>query len=106
MVIAVGMFLIVGSECIAADEIKVGAVQPVTGRFAFAAVGSLTAGATDVMTAWRPAVEGGIETADSSVRLFPLDEMLAETTHLLDGSSPVTQARLARMRAAQGVLGL
>ena len=76
------------------------------GRFAFAAVGSLMAGATDVMTAWRPADDGGIETADSSVRLFPLDEMLAETSHLLDGSSPVTQARLARMRAAQGVLGL
>ncbi len=76
------------------------------GRFAFAAVGSLMAGATDVMTAWRPAVDGGTETADSSVRLFPLDEILAETTHLLDGSSPVTQARLSRMRAAQGVLGL
>ena len=76
------------------------------GRFAFAAVGALLVGATDVMAAWRPAIEGGTETADSSVRLFPLEEMLAETNRLLDGSSPVTEARLARMRAAQGVLGL
>ena len=76
------------------------------GRFAFGAVGSLMAGATDVMVAWRPAVEGGTETPDSSVRLFPLEDMLAETTRLLDGSSPVTQARLQRMRAAQRVLAL
>lgn len=76
------------------------------GRLAFAAVGSLLQGASDVMTAWRPAVEGGLETADSSVRLFPLEEMLAETARLLDGSSPVTRARLARMQAAQDILSL
>lgn len=76
------------------------------GRFAFAAVGALLSGASDVTVAWRPAIEGGIETSDSSVRLFPLDEMLAETARLLDGTSPVTQARLQRMRAAQNVLGL
>jgi hypothetical protein len=58
------------------------------------------------MVAWRPAIEGGTETADSSVRLFPLEEVLAETARLLDGSSPVTRARLQRMRAAQDVLGL
>jgi 6-phosphofructokinase 1 len=76
------------------------------GRFAFAAIGALLEGATDVMVAWRPAVEGGVETADSSVRLFLLSEMLEETARLLDGTSPVTMARLRRMKAAQGVLGL
>ena len=76
------------------------------GRFAFAAVGALLEGATDVMVAWRPAVDGGAETSDSSVRLFPLAEMLEETARLLDGTSPVTVARLRRMKAAQGVLGL
>lgn len=76
------------------------------GRFAFAAVGALLEGATDVMVAWRPAVAGGSETPDSSVRMFPIAEMLEETAHLLDGTSPVTQARLRRMKAAQGVLGL
>jgi 6-phosphofructokinase 1 len=76
------------------------------GRFAFAAVGALLGGAADVMVAWRPAIEGGTETADASVQLFPIAEMLAETSRLLDGTSLVTQARLRRMRAAQGVLGL
>ncbi len=76
------------------------------GRFAFAAVGALLEGTTDVMVAWRPAVDGGTATPDSSVRLFSLAEVLAETARLLDGTSPVTQARLERMKAAQGVLGL
>lgn len=38
MIMGMGMFCSVGVECIAADEIKVGAVQPITGRFAFAGV--------------------------------------------------------------------
>jgi 6-phosphofructokinase 1 len=76
------------------------------GRFAFAAIGALLQDATDVMVAWRPSLAGGAETPDSSVRLFPMADVLAETSRLLDGTSPVTQARLQRMRAAQGVLGL
>jgi branched-chain amino acid transport system substrate-binding protein len=36
MILCVGMFTAIGPECFAADEIKVGAVQPITGRFAFA----------------------------------------------------------------------
>ncbi|MDX2501564.1 MAG: ABC transporter substrate-binding protein [Deltaproteobacteria bacterium] len=38
MMIAIGLFLFAGVEGFAADEIKVGAVQPITGRFAFAGV--------------------------------------------------------------------
>ena len=38
MVIAIGLFLFAGVEGFAADEVKVGAVQPITGRFAFAGV--------------------------------------------------------------------
>ncbi|MEJ2283147.1 MAG: ABC transporter substrate-binding protein [Desulfobacterales bacterium] len=57
MVIAVGMFLIVGSECFAADEIKVGAVQPITGRFAFAGV-QINAGLEDALMMANE--EGGI----------------------------------------------
>jgi branched-chain amino acid transport system substrate-binding protein len=37
-IIAMVMFSTIGFECFAADEIKVGAVQPITGRFAFAGV--------------------------------------------------------------------
>jgi branched-chain amino acid transport system substrate-binding protein len=36
MIIAIGLFSFAGVDCFAADEIKVGAVQPITGRFAFA----------------------------------------------------------------------
>jgi len=57
MAIAVGMFLIVGSECFAADEIKVGAVQPITGRFAFAGV-QINAGLEDALMMANE--EGGI----------------------------------------------
>ena len=32
VMMTIGMFLSTGSNCFAADEIKVGAVQPVTGR--------------------------------------------------------------------------
>ncbi|MEJ2169355.1 MAG: ABC transporter substrate-binding protein [Desulfobacterales bacterium] len=38
MILALGMFAFGGVNCLAADEIKVGAVQPITGRFAFAGV--------------------------------------------------------------------
>jgi len=57
MLIAVGMFLIVDSECFAADEIKVGAVQPITGRFAFAGV-QINAGLEDALMMANE--EGGI----------------------------------------------
>jgi branched-chain amino acid transport system substrate-binding protein len=38
MILALGMSAFAGVNCYAADEIKVGAVQPITGRFAFAGV--------------------------------------------------------------------
>ena len=38
MILAIGIFSVSGFDCFAADEIKVGAVQPITGRFAFAGV--------------------------------------------------------------------
>ncbi len=38
MILAIGLFSASGFDCFGADEIKVGAVQPITGRFAFAGV--------------------------------------------------------------------
>ena len=38
MILALGMFAFGGGNCLAADEIEVAAVQPITGRFAFAGV--------------------------------------------------------------------
>jgi len=57
MVLAVAMCLSVGVQCFAADEIKVGAVQPITGRFAFAGV-QINAGLEDALMMANE--EGGI----------------------------------------------
>jgi len=57
MVVAVAMFLTFGVESFAADEIKVGAVQPITGRFAFAGV-HINAGLEDALMMANE--EGGI----------------------------------------------
>ena len=57
MIVTIGFFLLTGSECFAADEIKIGAVQPITGRFAFAGV-QIHEGLKDVLTMANE--EGGI----------------------------------------------
>jgi branched-chain amino acid transport system substrate-binding protein len=57
VVVAVGMFSLGGVNCFAADEIKVGAVQPITGRFAFAGV-QINAGLEDALMMANE--EGGI----------------------------------------------
>jgi branched-chain amino acid transport system substrate-binding protein len=57
LIVAVGFFLFTGAECFAADEIKVGAVQPITGRFAFAGV-QINAGLEDALMMANE--EGGI----------------------------------------------
>ena len=48
ILIAMGVILSTGIGCFAADEIKVGAVQPLTGRFAFAGV-HINAGLEDAL---------------------------------------------------------
>ena len=57
MIVAIGLFLFAGVDCFAADEIKVGAVQPITGRFAFAGV-QINAGLEDALMMANE--EGGI----------------------------------------------
>ena len=65
----------------------------------------LLAGKTDKMVGWN-LTELGEPTSDSWIRLFSLESVLAETAALLDGSSAVTQDRVRRMEAIQGVLSL
>ena len=77
----------------------------VANRLAHAAVNALLDGKTGMMTAWQPP-GGGEKTVDHAVRLFPFAQVLEETRALLDGSSPVTQARVALMEKAAGVLAL
>lgn len=80
--------------------------RAVAGRLGFGAISALLAGATDEMVGWQSPIAGGVPTADSSVRRFPLEKVLEETRALIDGSSPVTKRRLALMEQAAGVLSL
>jgi len=75
-------------------------------RLGLAAVEALLAGASDEMVAWLPTVEGGIKTGDPSVRRYPLEQVLAETAALLDGTSIVTKWRLGLLEKVEGVLPL
>jgi 6-phosphofructokinase 1 len=75
-------------------------------RLGFAAVSALEQGAHDAMLAWEPPGGFGAVTEDPSVRRVPLAEVLAETERLLDGSSPVTRARIALLSRAEGLLAL
>jgi 6-phosphofructokinase 1 len=73
-------------------------------RLGFAAVLACEAGAHDVMAAWDTPGEVGEKTADRSVRLVPIPEVLAETERLLDGTSPTTQRRLGLLRTAEKLM--
>jgi len=57
MVVAIGMISLAGFDCFAEDVVKVGAVQPITGRFAFAGV-QINAGLEDALMMANE--EGGI----------------------------------------------
>ncbi len=57
MLVAMGVFALAGTDCFAADVVKVGAVQPITGRFAFAGV-QINAGLEDALMMANE--EGGI----------------------------------------------
>ena len=74
-------------------------------RLAVGAVAALQAGGHDEMLAW-DAPDVGTATADPSVRRISLDEVLAETEAMLDGSSPATRARVALLDQAERLLAL
>lgn len=76
------------------------------GRFGRVAVEAVLDGRTDVMAGWNIGVDLGVTTTDDWIRLFDIDDVLAETEALLDGTSPVSIDRVARMEAIQGVLAL
>lgn len=76
------------------------------GRFGRVAVDAVLDGNTDVMAGWNIGVEIGKPTTDDWIRLFDIADVLAETEALADGTSQVSQDRVARMEAIQGVLAL
>lgn len=75
-------------------------------RLGFGAVAALEDGAHDVMLSWEPPGGFGDKTADPSVRRVKLADMMDETQRVLDGTSPVTQARLALLAQVEGLLAL
>lgn len=78
----------------------------VASRFALGAVSALLSGETDQMVAWQTPLKGGIETPDRSITRWPLAAVLEETARMLDGTSPVTQQRVAMMQKVAGVLSI
>jgi 6-phosphofructokinase 1 len=75
-------------------------------RLGYAATGALLRGAHDVMMGWDVAPDVGQETGDRRVRMVPIAEALAETERLLDGTSPVVQARLRLLEKVEQLLAL
>lgn len=73
-------------------------------RLGFGAILALEAGLSDVMLGWEPPFGVGRETMDPSVRLIPIEEVLAETARLLDGTSPVIRVRMEMLRQVEEVL--
>lgn len=73
-------------------------------RLSFASIVALEAGLSDVMVGWEPPFGVGRETLDPSVRIIPLEEVLAETARLLDGSSPIIQRRMMLLAQVEEVL--
>ncbi|HEX6220384.1 MAG TPA: 6-phosphofructokinase [Acidimicrobiia bacterium] len=76
------------------------------GRFGRVAVESALDGESDVMTGWNIGIDLGKPTTDDWIRLFDIPDVLEETEALVDGTSPVSRDRVARMEAIQGVLAL
>lgn len=78
--------------------------RTVAQRLAFASILVLENGLTDVMVGWEPPFGVGRETVDPSVRIIPLEEVLAETARLLDGTSPIIQRRMMLLAQVEEVL--
>ena len=76
------------------------------GRFGRVAVEAVLDGRTDMMAGWNIGVDLGLPTTDDWIRLFNIEDVLAETEALAEGKSAVSLDRVARMEAIQGVLSL
>ncbi len=73
-------------------------------RLGFGSILALEAGLSGVMLGWEPPFGVGRETLDPSVRMVPIEEVLAETARLLDGTSPVIRRRMEMLRQVEEVL--
>lgn len=75
-------------------------------RLGFASVMAAEKGAHDIMVSWDPPGGFGQATADRNVRIITLKDVLEETQHYLDGSSPVMQGRIQLLKQVEDLLAL
>jgi 6-phosphofructokinase 1 len=75
-------------------------------RLGYGAILACEGGVHDVMLGWDVPGGFGAKTADHSVRLVPIGEVLAETGRLLDGSSPVIKKRMELLRQVEDLLAI
>lgn len=75
-------------------------------RLAYGAVTCAEIGMTDVMLSWEPAFPAGKRSADPSVHVVPIAEVLEETGRMLDGTSEIVKSRLALLSKVQDLLAI
>ena len=75
-------------------------------RLGFATVLAAEQGAHDVMLSWDVPYDHGQATPDNHVRMVSINEVLAETAKVLDGTSPVVKTRVTLLEKARDVLAL
>jgi 6-phosphofructokinase 1 len=75
-------------------------------RLAYGAVKACEQGLHDVMLGWDVPGGHGAATDDRSVRAVPIADVLVESQHLIDGTSPVTRARIALLSQVEDLLAL
>jgi 6-phosphofructokinase 1 len=75
-------------------------------RLGFAAVLACEGGQHDIMLGWDVPGSHGTATPDPSIRASRLAEVLEESKRLLDGTSPVTQRRIAQLRMVEDLLAM
>ncbi len=78
----------------------------IAGRMGLVAVEAVSEGKSGIGVVWQATIDGGEPTSDPQLRTFPLEQILAETQAMMDGSSGVVGWRRERMEAIQGVLAL
>jgi 6-phosphofructokinase 1 len=75
-------------------------------RLAFAAALALEEGHNDVMLGWDVLPEYGEATADPRIRRVALEEVIAETERMRDGTSNLTQVRVNLLNQVEPLLSL
>jgi 6-phosphofructokinase 1 len=75
-------------------------------RLAYGAVTCAEHGVSDVMLSWEPTFPVGKRSADPSVYVVPIADVLEETAKMLDSSSEIVRSRLALLSKVQDLFAI